>query len=160
MLLVFPRARPRLFPASGAFSSVKEPSASLPHRDHHHVSAVGDPPGPEVGALLGLLQLVALFVIGTRLPASQSRGPPPLLVHQGEDPLPRRPAADDGVELLGDLVDGVGKALGQLQEAGANAQGDGGVPPPLRARVPPTIATITYWTLPMFTMIGTGRMLA
>ena len=30
---------------------------------------------------------------------------------------------------------------------------------PLRARAPPTIATITYWTLPMFTMIGI-RMLA
>ena len=95
----------------------------------------------------------------TRLPASQCRGPPPAPRPSGRRIRSRAGQGhDDGVELLGDLVDGVGKALGQLQEAGNNAQGDGGVHP-LRARAPPTIATITYWTLPMFTMIGI-RMLA
>ena len=88
----------------------------FPHRDHHHVSAVGDPPGPEVGALLGLLQLVALFVIGHVYQRHSAVVLLRLLVHQGEDAARSGQGHDDGVELLGDLVDGVGEALGQLQE--------------------------------------------
>src|SRR5699024_3051826 len=47
-----------------------------------------------------------------------------LFIHQGEDTLGTGQSQHDGVELLGNLVDGVGKALGQLQEGGDDAQGD------------------------------------
>ena len=128
VLLVFPG--PGLVFSSLGGLQLREGAVRLfPHRDHHHVSAVGDPPGPEVGALLGLLQLVALFVIGHVYQRHSAVVLLRLLVHQGEDPLRAGQGHDDGVELLGDLVDGVGKALGQLQEAGNNAQGDGGVHP-------------------------------
>ena len=73
--------------------------------------------------------MVALFVIGHVYQRHSAVVLLRLLVHQGEDPLRAGQGHDDGVELLGDLVDGVGKALGQLQEAGNNAQGDGGVHP-------------------------------
>ena len=99
----------------------------LAHRHHGDAGVVGDLPGPQGGALLGLLQLVAVLAIGH---VHQSHGAVillGLLVHQGEDPGRAGQGHDDGVELLGDLVDGVGEALGQLQEGGDDAQGDGGV---------------------------------
>ena len=99
----------------------------LAHGHHGDAGVVGDLPGPEVGALLGLLQLVAVLVIGHVHQRHRTVILLRLFIHQGEDPGRAGQGHDDGVELLGDLVDGVGEALGQLQEGGDDAQGDGGV---------------------------------
>lgn len=93
------------------------------------MSCCGDPQAQRLVRFSDSSSLVALFIIGHVYQRHSAVVLLRLLVHQGEDPLRAGQGHDDGVELLGDLVDGVGKALGQLQEAGNNAQGDGGVHP-------------------------------
>ena len=99
----------------------------LHHRDHHGLGAVGDLPGPKIGPLVGLLQLAALFVVGHVHQGNHAVILLGGLIHQIEDSLCARQCHDHRVELLGDLADGVGEALGQLEEGGNGTQSNAGV---------------------------------
>ena len=82
-------------------------------------------PGPQVGMLVGLME-GTILVEGH---IHQSHGAVVLLgrlIHQIKDTLGAGQSHDHRVELLGDLADGVGQALGQLEEGSDDAQGDAG----------------------------------
>ena len=123
-LLVLPR--PGLLTSGHGLRELCDgPVVLLLHRHHCGLGIVGDLPGPEVRARRGLLQLVAILVVGH---IDQGDGAVVLLgglIHQVEDALGASQCHDHRVHLLGDLADGVGKALGELEEGGDGAQSNG-----------------------------------
>ena len=95
---------------------VRQPHVAAQRRiGHAAVGLVGMAPGPVAGALLGLLQAaVGLFLhVHQRHIALVRLG---RLVDQAEDALRAGAGHDDGVDLLGELVDVAGKLARHVQE--------------------------------------------